>query len=105
MDYASFVNNPLSQRFVGQLDSLLQILDQPLDTTVMISPERMAMMRQNREIIRFQDGGYRDAALIEKTFELSAMATDLHSARENRWLKFFFPLWTFFDMENTFSST
>lgn len=102
-DYEDFVSDPLSQRFRGQVDSLLQLLETPLDTTVTISPERVAAMQQHRETIIFQDGGYRNAACIEKAFELSAIAQRLKRVQKIEWLDFFSSSWAFSDTKNTFS--
>lgn len=102
--YAEFVNHPQTLHLVGQVDSMLQFLETPLDTTVMISPERIRAMRLNREIIVFQDAGYRDTACVEMAFELRAIAEMFREAIKIKWLNFFSPLWNFFDMENTFSS-
>lgn len=104
MTYRGFLSHPLRQRFRGQVDSLIRFLRMPLDTTVIISPERIAAMQQNFETIIFQDGGYRNAACIEKAFELSEIAEQLQYAPEKKWMKFFVPLWFFFDMDNTFST-
>lgn len=103
MTYRGFLNHPLRQRFRGQVDSLIRMLRMPLDTTVTISPERTADMQDNFEELIFQDGGYLNEACIEKAFELEAIASSLKYARENRWIRFYLPLWDFFEMTNTFS--
>lgn len=103
IEYKDFLTDPLLDRFRGQVISLLHVLDQPLDTTVTISPERIAAMQQNRETLISQEGGFRNAAWIEKAFELSAIAQRLKRVQKIEWLDLFSPLWAFSDMKNTFS--